>query len=559
MRIPTAADALLASPDSGANHVANHAESNDKHRFARLLQTQPATAATAEHGDVPAQVPAVPSEGAVKSDVAAADTAATAAGDQATKAVPSATVTDAQPDTTDAASLITSTSAPLPASNDAQARLAATLLQSAKAAVTQDQKSAATPTNISASNTAVSAQSVATLATKPAQLTAAKTDSVITETVAGNNKPLPELAGKPAARSKAAAHSHMAAPTTPDSATANTEPADANTAPLLVTAAAEPDHSITAAEQVAPAASLDSTKHCASLDVATNTAAVNPSQPNMNAAAELQQNLQSPLIDTQPLTSSFEAGSARGVRLPPGGKSLPLTLDDTATDTKRNAAPDLFKQLTDAALQLPAQTPDLTAQTASQLLANATVPHAQSTDSPAPLLTNAASATLSGLPTATVVGTGDNGQSSTAPLLMSSSLAMHASGWSEETAHHIRWLKDRDLQSAEIQLHPAELGRLSISIDIKDGQASVQLLAGNAAARDLLEQSLPDLRNLLAQNGMSLADSSVTQHSGGNQTWPNRFNPLWFAGDELQPVELNTGRPAMFRSSGGSNRIDQYV
>jgi flagellar hook-length control protein FliK len=531
MRIQTAADTLLPSPDSGANHP----EPAGKQSFARLLQAQPEASAVAPHADENAKVQA---------------------------AAAPATAADPQPESADAASLATTTTtitAVTPAaSGEALARLTATLQLSSKAAVADEPKPAAAlaKTLTAAEATEKSAQSAA------AKPDSAALDAAAADTVEGDNKPL-QLAGKPAPRARLAREAQVHATTTatkPEILATSTESSDANTAALPMTAAAIPANITATADPQTPATTVDNTPTLANQPVAAGFAAAVQSLSNNTTAAPLQQTLQSPeeLLLAGNTANSNDPDSGRGFRLPHSGNFLPLTSDSADAVSSRSALPDLFKQLADAAsLQNAGQTPDLTAQQTSQILTNAAVTSAQSTPTPAVQQTNAASAPLSSLTTAT--GTSDNSQASPTALLLSSTLAMHASGWSEETAHHIRWLKDQDLQSAEIQLHPAELGRLSISIDIKDGQASVQLLAGSSDARDLLEKSLPDLRNLLAQSGMSLTDSSVTQHSGGNQTWPNRFNPLWFASDELKPVEPGTGRPALFRSSGGSNRIDQYV
>lgn len=96
-------------------------------------------------------------------------------------------------------------------------------------------------------------------------------------------------------------------------------------------------------------------------------------------------------------------------------------------------------------------------------------------------------------------------------LLLDSTFMMGSAAWCNATADTVRWLRDDDQQAAQLQLHPQELGRLDVTIDIRDGQARVDLVAGTAEARELLEKSLPALRDLLAKHGMTLGDGRVSQ------------------------------------------------
>ena len=70
------------------------------------------------------------------------------------------------------------------------------------------------------------------------------------------------------------------------------------------------------------------------------------------------------------------------------------------------------------------------------------------------------------------------------------------------------------VHKAHIQLQPAELGRLQVTISTEGDQARVAFLADTSATRDVIEQSLPRLREMLEQNGLQLAQSDVGQRGG---------------------------------------------
>jgi flagellar hook-length control protein FliK len=78
------------------------------------------------------------------------------------------------------------------------------------------------------------------------------------------------------------------------------------------------------------------------------------------------------------------------------------------------------------------------------------------------------------------------------------------------------------VRSAELALNPAELGPLRVSIEVRGQDASVVFTAGAAATRTAIEEALPRLREMFAQQGLNLADASVGAQVGqqGNGTQP---------------------------------------
>ena len=70
---------------------------------------------------------------------------------------------------------------------------------------------------------------------------------------------------------------------------------------------------------------------------------------------------------------------------------------------------------------------------------------------------------------------------------------------------------------ANLSLNPARLGQVSIHLIMEDGVLQTQLLSGNAGVRELLESSLPRLRDQLETSGLQLAGVSVGNDSQGQQ------------------------------------------
>ena len=104
------------------------------------------------------------------------------------------------------------------------------------------------------------------------------------------------------------------------------------------------------------------------------------------------------------------------------------------------------------------------------------------------------------------------------PPVANAPLAMHQSGWTEEVVNRVMYLSSANLQSADIQLQPAELGRLDIRVNITaDQQAQVNFMSGHAVVREALESQSGRLREMFAQQGMGQVDVNVSDQSRGWQ------------------------------------------
>ncbi|NVK31758.1 MAG: flagellar hook-length control protein FliK [Gammaproteobacteria bacterium] len=65
------------------------------------------------------------------------------------------------------------------------------------------------------------------------------------------------------------------------------------------------------------------------------------------------------------------------------------------------------------------------------------------------------------------------------------------------------------VQRAKVSLHPAELGQIDVSIELQDGELKLNLAAENQQVRDMVESTLPRLREMLEQRGFELGRADV--------------------------------------------------
>ena len=101
----------------------------------------------------------------------------------------------------------------------------------------------------------------------------------------------------------------------------------------------------------------------------------------------------------------------------------------------------------------------------------------------------------------------------TTQLTQSIDVPVKDQAWGDRIGERVLLMASSRLQSAEIRLTPAELGPLRVQIAVDDGAANVTFLAQHAVTRDAIEQALPRLRELLAENGLTLNEANVGGHS----------------------------------------------
>ncbi len=84
-------------------------------------------------------------------------------------------------------------------------------------------------------------------------------------------------------------------------------------------------------------------------------------------------------------------------------------------------------------------------------------------------------------------------------------------GWDMQVGQRLMFMVNREMQSAEIRLNPAELGPMEVKVRNDGDRVSVVFQVLNAPVRDAIEQSIPRLREFFAEQGMNLVDVDVSQ------------------------------------------------
>jgi flagellar hook-length control protein FliK len=89
--------------------------------------------------------------------------------------------------------------------------------------------------------------------------------------------------------------------------------------------------------------------------------------------------------------------------------------------------------------------------------------------------------------------------------------------WGNEFSQKITWMATQQDQHAELHLNPAQLGPVDVVIKVSGDQATAQFTSAHAAVREVIEQSIPKLREMLADNGIMLGNTTVSDQAPREQ------------------------------------------
>jgi flagellar hook-length control protein FliK len=148
-----------------------------------------------------------------------------------------------------------------------------------------------------------------------------------------------------------------------------------------------------------------------------------------------------------------------------------------------------------------------------------------------------------------------HGTADPSAMALSSPVGTHA--WTEELGAKMTWMSSQGIESASLRLSPEHLGPLQVNISVHEGQASVWFGAAQPETRTALEQSLPQLRQLFAGQGLMLTDAGVSRE-------PPRGHARQPAARAAAPVcavvaASSDGSAVRATAGGGLGLLDTYA
>jgi len=110
-------------------------------------------------------------------------------------------------------------------------------------------------------------------------------------------------------------------------------------------------------------------------------------------------------------------------------------------------------------------------------------------------------------------------------------------GWDDAFSQRVAWVANNTQQIAQLHLNPPNLGPVEIRITLNSDQANATFTSPHAAVREAIEAAVPRLRDMLADNGLSLGNVNVSSQS--------------FQQQQQQQQQTNGG-------GGGGQRYDPF-
>lgn len=136
-------------------------------------------------------------------------------------------------------------------------------------------------------------------------------------------------------------------------------------------------------------------------------------------------------------------------------------------------------------------------------------------------------------------------------------------GGTERLRERVSLMFNSRTQAAEMRLDPPDLGRLSIRLNMNQEQATVSFQVTTPQAREALEQSLPRLRELLAEQGIALADANVSeqQQEGSQQAFAGEGQQAQVGESGLSESDFDSEAEIEVESSNAvvNGRVDYFV
>lgn len=85
--------------------------------------------------------------------------------------------------------------------------------------------------------------------------------------------------------------------------------------------------------------------------------------------------------------------------------------------------------------------------------------------------------------------------------------------WGDKLVGKLTWLTARNMSVAEIHLTPPDMGPMEVRVHVQQEQANITVHSANPAVRDQLELHSHRLRDMLSEQGLSLAQFDVSDSS----------------------------------------------
>ncbi|WP_299074796.1 flagellar hook-length control protein FliK [uncultured Paraglaciecola sp.] len=132
----------------------------------------------------------------------------------------------------------------------------------------------------------------------------------------------------------------------------------------------------------------------------------------------------------------------------------------------------------------------------------------------------------------------------------------------QQLAEKVRWMVNTKNLVADIRLDPAELGSMHVKVAVSGESATVNFVVQSQQARDAVDTATPKLREMLAEKGIELGQSSVREESAGQQQGDEPTGQSAAGHSEAEDINISEPEHVLAQQkvvNGALGGIDYFV
>ncbi len=130
---------------------------------------------------------------------------------------------------------------------------------------------------------------------------------------------------------------------------------------------------------------------------------------------------------------------------------------------------------------------------------------------------------------------------------------------------NIKWLINNKIQNAKINLYPESLGHINVSLSLDDTKLTINFIASNITAREVIETNLSNLREQLNESGIDLKEATVSDYFLSDDNYAQNPEDNFLDSEKstdiasLVNIEDVSGHEDIKRELHTSYLVDAYV
>ncbi len=155
----------------------------------------------------------------------------------------------------------------------------------------------------------------------------------------------------------------------------------------------------------------------------------------------------------------------------------------------------------------------------------------------------------------------------TSPILppsISGTLDLQQSNWGRTLGQQLNWMVNNQMQEASIRVNPPDLGPIEVRLSLQHNQTNVTFFCHEAVVREAIANAIPQLREMLSNQGIYLNQAQVSDQSlarqqpGFGEQPPDKRNSgsAMVTPDQNPVIELTDHQ---LRSRHSLGMVDHYV